>query len=790
MNNDLNNNKLQEEDRSILDIKKEISYYLFFWPWFLLAILVSLTATYFNLRYEDRVYQTTGQIQIKKKNSDASSFLTAGADGFFNLDKVNVQNDIDIMTSQHILSQVVERLNLQTKIYTYGKIVGSINSKLQFNNQLPLIIEFKRNPNRLELEFEIEDGKLTVYKDEKSYTLIKGEVFEQDYFVIRPIDSLLLTNTNFKLIRTSLNAAVSELKQNLNVTPASKLGEIINIAYKGTNTKRNEAILNTLINVLEEDQVLDKRKISKVSMDFIDNRLKGLTESIDSISENTIIYQMDNDIYEPYIQTKNALENIIKGQEESFSLEIQLEIANTLLKKLEAQSDFDILPANIGVENQNVNSLVSSYNTVVIQRNNLLMSASEQSPMVQQLTMQLENSRAAIITGVNRYIKSLEVSLSRYQVMESNTKDQVAKLPTKENTLRSYARNFKLVEELYIFLLKRKEEASISYISALPNLKVLSYAVSNNSPISPDVFFSYIIAIAFGLFGPFCVLFVIKFLDTKINTRDDLENGLQGISILGEVPLDENLKEGQNDVRGITAESTRVLRSSLSFLLKKENGNVIVVTSTIKGEGKSFVSYNLASSYKALGKKVILVGADLRNPQLHNILGIERDSIGLSTFLTSENVPNLDTLITKGSNPNEMDYLLSGAIPPNPSELLMRPRMKELLEILKVSYDVVLLDTAPLLLVSDTMPLLLLSDLVVYVTRAQHSDKTIFPFIKELQNQPNIPPFGMVLNGLIAGPQSGYNYKYGYRYSYRYRYSYSYKYNYGYGYGYGADKNS
>ena len=277
-------------------------------------------------------------------------------------------------------------------------------------------------------------------------------------------------------------------------------------------------------------------------------------------------------------------------------------------------------------------------------------------------------------------------------------------------------------------------------------------------------------------------------LDTKINTRDDLERGLQGIPILGEVPFDEDLKKGQQDIRGITAESSRVLRSSLSFLFKKETGNVIIVTSTTKGEGKSFVSYNLAASYKALGKKVILVGADLRNPQIHNRLGIERGYKGLSTFLADKNYTDLDGLIIKDSNSNKIDVLLSGAIPPNPSELLMRPRMKEFLEHLKVQYDFVIIDSAPLLLVSDTMPLLPLSDLVVYVSRAQYSDKNIFPFIKELQNRPNIPPFGMVLNGLIAGPRSGYNYKYGYRYSYRY--SYSYKYNYGYGYGYGADKDS
>ena len=391
---------------------------------------------------------------------------------------------------------------------------------------------------------------------------------------------------------------------------------------------------------------------------------------------------------------------------------------------------------------------------------------------------------------MNRYIESLEVSLVSYQQLENRTRDLVASLPSKENTLRGFARNFKIVDELYMFLLQRKEEASISYISALPDVKILSYGVSGEFPVFPKRGIIYSGALVLGLFFPFGVLYLLQLLDTKINTRDDLEKGLQGISILGEVPFDEGLKKGQSDIRGITAESTRVLRSSLSFLLKKETGKVITVTSTTKGEGKSFVSYNLAASYKALGKKVILVGADLRNPQLHNRLGIERGYKGLSTFLADKNISDLDDLLIKGSNPKEIDIMLSGAIPPNPSELLMRPRMKELVERLKKEYDFILIDSAPLLLVSDTTALLPLSDLVVYVLRAQYSDKNIFSFIKELQNRPNIPPFGMVLNGLIAGPRSGYNYSYGYRYSYRYRYSYSYKYNYGYGYGYGADKDS
>ena len=193
------------------------------------------------------------------------------------------------------------------------------------------------------------------------------------------------------------------------------------------------------------------------------------------------------------------------------------------------------------------------------------------------------------------------------------------------------------------------------------------------------------------------------------------------------------------------------------------------------------MSHNLAKSYAALGKKVLLLGADLRNPQLHKFLGRQRENIGLSSYLSDESFNDIDALITNEDTLGGLDYLLTGAIPPNPSELLMLSRMKELLDILKQRYDFVIIDSAPLLLVSDTTALLPLCDLVVYVTRAQFSEKKIFPFILDMQKRPNVPPFGIVLNGLVAGPNSGSNY------GYKYRYSYGYSYNYGYGYGYGSN---
>ncbi|MDB3976986.1 polysaccharide biosynthesis tyrosine autokinase [Flavobacteriaceae bacterium] len=777
MQENLNNQNYLKEEESI-DIKKEAGYYLFFWPYFLAGVVIAMISAFLYLKTADRIYISSAQLQIKKPAEDAASFLTGGME-FFGFDQVNVENDIAVLTSQHILSQVVTRLDLQTKIYT----VGRVNAQLRFDDEYTRFVTLKTPNNYVYWDVEIENNKASFTRDTLSFTINKGEVFTYKESEIILHDSLYLKNQTLIVERFSLNDAVTALRNNLIATAASKQGEIIDLKFQGVNIARNEAVLNTVMQVMQDDQVEDKRLISKVSLTFINDRLDGLTKSIDTLSQNTIAFQTANGIFDPAAQTSNALSNIVKGQEEAFGIGIQLEIAKALLEKLESQASYQLLPANIGIENESVNTLVNSYNTVVTQRNNLLISATTKSPMVLQLSSQLDNAKSAIITGVNRYIEGLQTSLSGFKNMEAKTKGIVAGLPSKENTLRAYARDFKIVEELYVFLLERKEEASISYISALPNIKLLSYGVSSKYPIAPKVQITYLAALLLGILVPFGIFFLLKILDTKINTRDDLEAGLKGITILGEMPLAEDVNNANDSARGIIAESARVLRSGLSFQLQIDKTNVICVTSTIKGEGKSFVSYNLAQSYSALGKKVILVGADLRNPQLHKFLGQKRENLGLTTYLSNQNYNDIPSLITKSATPGGLDYLLTGAIPPNPSELLMRSRFKKLLEELKQSYDVILIDTAPLLLVSDTTAILPHCDSVVYVARSQYSEKKTFSFILNMQQRENVPPFGMVLNGMRAGAATGTNYGYKYRYSYGYGYSY----NYGYGYGYGSD---
>ena len=552
---------LQQEDT--IDIKKEVGYYLFFWPWFIAAVFVAMLGSYLYLKTADRIYTSSAQLQIKKPAEDAASFLTGGME-FFGFDQVNVANDIAVLTSQHILSQVVTRLDLQNNIYT----VGRVNAQLHFNDEYTRFVNIKAPDNYLYWDVEIANQKASFTRDTLSFSINKGEVFTYKDTEITLHDSLFLQDQTLIIQKEPLNDAVAKVRNNLEATPVSDRGEIINLNFIGVNVIRNEAILNTVMQVMQDDQVEDKRLISKVSLAFINDRLDGLTKSIDTLSQNTIAFQTANGIFDPAAQTGNALSNIVKGQEEAFVIGIQLEIAKALLEKLESQTSYQILPANIGIENESVNTLVESYNTVVTQRNNLLISATTKSPMVLQLSSQLDNAKEAIITGVNRYIEGLETSLAGFKNMEATTREVVAGLPSKENTLRAYARDFKIVEELYVFLLERKEEASISYISALPNIKLLSYGVSSSSPIAPLVQITYFSALLFGLLVPFGILFLLKMFDSKINTRDDLENGLRGISILGEMPFTSNTNEQDDQGRGLIAESTRVLRSSLALNCK------------------------------------------------------------------------------------------------------------------------------------------------------------------------------------------------------------------------------
>ena len=477
MNNNFENLSNQEEER--INIKKEISYYLFFWPWFLIMIIMALFASYIYLRYTPNIYSSSAQVQITKSDA-SSSFLTTEVTSLFGT-RVNVDNDISVITSNHILSQVVQQLDLQTTISSVGRVKTSI----QFGEQIPFEIQFKNPDNFQNWNLVFSNDLVLISADTLSFKVNKNQTLENDYFSFNlKNDSLQIIDSEYNIQRTSLNFATSSLKKRIQALAGSKStsAEVINLSINGTNKLRNDAVLNALIQVVIADRIEDQRQLSSATIKFIDTRLETLKNTLDKISKKTIKYQLENNIYDTEKQTSSLLSNIVKENEETFNLKIQLEIATSLSEQLNSQQNFEILPANIGIVDVNINQLIASYNTLVIERNNLLISTTKNSPFVLKITEQLNRIRKANLEGIRLYIENLEVSLSSYQKITDENLGIISSFPEKGYTLRTLAREFKFTEDLLVFLSQRKEEASISYVSVLPNLKVLSYGISDIFP--------------------------------------------------------------------------------------------------------------------------------------------------------------------------------------------------------------------------------------------------------------------------------------------------------------------
>ena len=770
------NNYVEEKDS--IDVLTELKYYLFFWPWYIGFLIFTIICTLLFFRYCDVIYETKATIQVKDAKSDPSDFITTGAATMFDFSKVKIDNYIARTTSNSNMRKVVRSLDLTSRVSKKGRVKNT----LLFNDEIPFDIKFKLDEELpiITINFENEKGFLS-YED-KEYEFNYDEILDNDSFSLNP--KLNTEKEDFYIIKHYLeDQVIASLLENLIVKSSSDEGDNIDLTLSGTNSNRSQAIINKLIEVAHDDQINEKKEVYGLSIDFINGRLKNIKAEIDSLSLMTTNFKSDNAIFSPSEQTRSALVSINDLDEENLKFNTQLDLALSLKKLLEDQLEFSLLPTNIGIENSDVNRLVDSYNDLIIKRKNLLYSATLRNPLVVELSSQLKDLKRNIIKSIDGYTLDLQTSLSNFKEFSVSKSSVISKIPKLEATLTAYQRRFEIAQNIYLFLLQRREEASIRYESTVPDTRVINYAHTNPVPIQPNKKIIIFGAIIVALLIPTLVLYILKLIDNKIHNRESLEKYLPNIPVLGEVPFVRQI-ESVTDSRGIFAESARVIRSNISFNLTGDGPKIILSTSSIKGEGKTISAFNIAASYAATGEKVLILGADLRNPRLHNILEIERlgTEKGLSSFLVSDlNEEITDHIFSMDIFNSSMDVLLSGPIPPNPAELLGSKKFEAVLSKLKKNYDYIIIDSAPLVLVSDTLPLLKYADLTLYTTRAHYTEKKLTDFINGLINDKKVKNIGLIFNGVKSGGTSYW------KYGYSYRYSYQYKYNFGYGYGYEED---
>jgi len=652
MNSTSNSPIFKEEDNNL---REEIDKYLFQWKWFVLGVIITLTGAFLYLRYSTPIYQSTATILVKDEKKGEASILEDLSSGTPGFSSVNVEDEIQILKSKNLMSGVVDDLNLTTQYLLEGNI-----KTVELYNSQPFDFTFigqdSLGNQGYSRQLEVEPISNSKYKIKEVSTETSsehsfGDVVNLGFgkFTIVPNKTNLSENNswiNKKYIVRLLPqfSAINKYQSALTVENTGRRSSVISLSMQSENSKKSEDILNNIIKQFNNDAIVDKNLVSENTFNFIAERLEIIQEELDSVETNKKEFQTENKITDIPSEAQLYVEDIREIQKSRVEVETQLELIKYIKDYLtDTNRSSDLLPANLGVTDSGIESYISEYNQLVIQRNNQLQTGTASNPIVINLNNQIDVIKSNILASLNNKTKSLEVKRRDIVNQQNNLDSKISSVPKNSLIFRDITRQQNIKENLFLYLLQKREETAISLAITAPSAKVIDDAYSSRSPIFPKKQIIYLAAFILGIIIPFLIIYVKNLLDNKIHNRADVEKETKLIPILGEVPkIDTKESEtvGTND-RSILAEAFRILRTNLSYFVKSIKGeekNIIFVTSTVKGEGKTFVAFNLALTLSTSDKKVLLIGSDIRNPQLHRYIDRPEQSKGLSEYLYDEKV--------------------------------------------------------------------------------------------------------------------------------------------------------
>lgn len=765
------------EDQDDFNLKETLFLYIRYWPWFIITVLITLFLSYTYIRYSSYIYQSEATILIKDESSGSLSELAAFEDlglGGGGLSKSDFENEIEIIKSKRIITSVVKDLNLQLRYFIDGNIKSS---EVFMDTPLTVVFEpYLQDQDFIGVQLEFEKKSATSFtivdlESEKVLTGVFGKPIALDAGTIVVQPNLKTKNRDWERLRVSikdLETAVNRIRTDLNVQSASKNGSILKLSFNSSATDRSESIINAVINAYNEDAIADRNLVSANTAAFIDNRLNIITSELDSVETRNVDFREDNRITDIMAEGQLFLQSATQLQKEQMALDTKMGLVASMEDYLDSQNADGLLPTNLGISDNGMAGAIENYNELILQKERLLKSSTEANPAVVLLKEQIDQLKGNIKESLKTVATSLAIENRDLIKERGSIGGRIAKIPSMSKSARGILRQQEIKEALYLYLLQKREETAISLAVTTPKAKIVDWAFTQRKPVSPKPKIIYLAALVLGLLIPFGIIYIKDLLDTKIHNRLDVEKMVPNLPILGEVPTVDS-KESEtimsND-RSALAEAFRILRTNLGYFMKTKTagvGTTIFVTSTIKGEGKTFVAYNLALSLMTTGKKVLLVGADIRNPQLHRYIEKKEWTIGLSEYLSDLEVL-VSTIIHPVINDEEtFDLILSGRVPPNPAELLMNGRFENLVDSVVDQYDYIIVDTAPTLLVTDTLLISQKADLTVYVCRAEYTDKKLLGYPKELSKEEKLKNVALAINSIKIN-NFGYGSKYGYGY--------------------------
>lgn len=792
--------KLGEQSEEQVNIQELLFRYLIHWPWFVVSIIICIACAWGYLRLTTPIYNISATVLIKDEKKGGGASMSSdlekmGLEGFVSSSS-NVDNEIEVLRSKSLAREVVNNLGLfvtymdedefpSKELYHTSPVLVSLThqeaDKLPGRMEINMILqptgalgvqitvgekEYRKQFDKLPAVFPTDEGTIAFFANNDTLSAVCPENITKE----RHITAFI--NRPFSVLKEYVNS--------LSIAPTSKTTSVVVISLENTNTRRGRDYINKLLEMYNINANNDKNEVAQKTAEFIDERIGIISKELGSTEQDLENFKRSAGITDLSSEAQIALTGNAEYEKKRVENQTQINLVMDLQRYMKG-NEYEVLPSNIGLQDAASAGAIDRYNQMLVERKRLLRTSTENNPTIINLDTSIRAMRTNVQATLDATLKGLQITKEDLAREASRYSRRINDAPTQERQFVSIARQQEIKSGLYLMLLQKREENAITLAATANNAKIIDEALADDNPISPKKMLVYLAALVLGVGLPVGVIYLIGLTKFKIEGRADVEK-LTSLPVVGDIPLaDEKtgsiaVFENQNN---LMSETFRNVRTNLQFML--ENGkNVILVTSTISGEGKSFISANLAISLSLLGKKVVIVGLDIRKPGLNKVFNIPKKEHGITQYLTNTTANLMDFVQPSDINKN-LFILPGGTVPPNPTELLARGGLEKAIETLKADFDYVILDTAPVGMVTDTLLIGRVADLSVYVCRADYTHKAEFTLINELAENNKLPNLCIAVNGLDLNSR-----KYGYYYGYgKYGKYYGYGKRYGYGYGYG-----
>ncbi len=775
----------EQEETSSINFQTIYTAVILHWKWFVLSLIICMGCAMIYLRYKTPVYQAYAKLLIKDDDSRGrggkSGVLTTSNLGIMS-NSTGIDNEMEILSSLSIAQQAVRDL----KLYVNYSLEGKVKDHLIYNSE-PISVDL--DPSHLEkLNYPI---SLEINRKGSSYT-VTGEYLNPKTGVTNSIEKtitsfptridtktgiitlqsngdrgLLPEGRALKVTILSPKSVAAKYAGSLSVSQTSKTTTIAELVLKDESPQRAVDYLRQLAICYNRQANEDKNEIAVRTEEFINGRLEKINAELGSTEGSLEEYKKRNNMVELKMNAAQAVQNQDVYSQKLAEANTQMALLNSISEYLNDPSNkYQTLPSNVGLSDASATSLIDKYNDIVITRNRLLRSASESSPTVTPLTAQLDDLTSSIKRAMIQARKSMEIERNNIANMYGRYASQTNATPEQERILTQIGRQQDVKSGLYLMLLQKREENSISLAATADKGKLIDDP-QYMGKVSPKSSMIMLIALILGLAIPAGVIFIVNFMRYKIEGHDDVAK-LTSLPIIADVAIASETAKTKADIvvhenqNNQMEEVFRSLRTNLQFIMA-ENEKVVLFTSSTSGEGKTFTAANLAVSFALLDKKVVLVGLDIRKPRLAELFEINDHQHGITNLLTQPD-PTADDVkkqILKSGISNNLDILMAGPIPPNPAELVARKSLDQVIDILKETYDYVLIDSAPVGLVTDTLQIGRVANATVFLCRADYTPKEAFGYINDLAKEKKLPNMCVVINGIDMSKK-----KYGYYYGY------------------------